>query len=630
MAEEKISAHESIREMYERVHGEGLTNVFDRFEAQGKRCTFCSEGIRCALCSNGPCRIKPRYHPLADRGVCGINADGMAMRNMLIRNILGASTYAYHANEVFKTLKATGEGKAPFKIKDEKKLKNLAENLGLDPSLPVNELAVKVAEIMIEDLHRDQTVPSIMVEIFAPEERKETWKKLGIFPGGLLHEIMRATSSCLTNVDSDYVSLALKALRMGISTAYSALLALELAQDVLFGTPTPHETEVDLGVLDPEYVNILPNGHEPFLGALMIEIAHKPEVQQMAKDVGAKGLRVIGSIETGQELLQRYPKDEFFVGMTGNWLNEEMVMATGAVDLLAADMNCSVPALCIYAEKYNSTVIPVSELVSLVGCEKRIDYHPEEAEEQAMELIKIACENFKKRNGKPSHVPQIKKKAIVGFSIESILDALGGSLSPLLEVIKEGKIKGIVALVSCTTLKNSGQDVTTIAVAKELIKRDFLVLGMGCGIGALQVGGLTSLEGQELAGEGLKEVCKALNIPPVLSFGTCTDTGRAAHLVALVSEALNAPVYDLPIAATAPEWMEQKATIDAIFAIAFGLYTHVSPTLPITGAPNLVSLVTEDVEELTGGKVVWEDDPVKAVDGIEAHILEKRKKLFGE
>ena len=620
---EKISAHQSVKEMYKRVHEAQMTNVFDRFEAQGNRCPFCSQGIRCALCSNGPCRIKKG----ADRGVCGIDADGMAMRNMLLRNILGSSTYAYHANEVFKTLKATGEGKAPFEIKDAEKLKSVAQQVGLDASKPIKELAVALADFFLEEFHRDQSIPSKLVEIFAPEKRKALWRKLGIFPGGLLHEIMVATSSCLTNVDSDYVSLALKAMRMGLATSYIAQLALEIGQDILFGTGTPHEVEVDLAVIDPDFVNILPHGHEPFLGAHLIELAQTPEVQTMAKEVGAKGLHVIASIETGQELVARYPKTDTFVGLTGNWLNEEMVLATGAVDLLAADMNCSVPTLCMYAEKYNNTVVPVSQLIGIRGCKERVDYKPEMAKEQALELIKLACENFKRRKGKETYVPAQKQTAIVGFTIESILAALGGTLDPLLEVIKEGKIKGVVGLVSCTTLKNGGQDVVTIDVAKELIKRDILVLSMGCGNGGVQVGGLTNLEARKFAGENLRAVCENLGLPPVLSFGTCTDTGRAMHLVSLIANALNVDVPDLPVAATAPEWMEQKATIDAIIAIAFGLYTHLSPTPPITGGPNLVKLLTEDLESITGGKLVWEDDPVKAVDGIEQHILEKRKKL---
>ncbi len=109
-----ISAHASVREMYELVHGKGLTNVVDRWLAQSTKCPFCSAGISCQLCSNGPCRITEQK----PRGVCGITADGAAMRYMLFRNILGMATYTYHAVEAAKTLKATAEGKTPFQLRD--------------------------------------------------------------------------------------------------------------------------------------------------------------------------------------------------------------------------------------------------------------------------------------------------------------------------------------------------------------------------------------------------------------------------------------------------------------------------------------------------------------------------------
>jgi len=51
------------------------------------------------------------------------------------------------------------------------------------------------------------------------------------------------------------------------------------------------------------------------------------------------------------------------------------------------------------------------------------------------------------------------------------------------------------------------------------------------------------------------------------------------------------------------------------------------PTPFITGAPNLVKLLTEDVESLTGGKVALGDDPIQVAEGIEAHIIKKRQKL---
>ncbi len=87
------------------------------------------------------------------------------------------------------------------------------------------------------------------------------------------------------------------------------------------------------------------------------------------------------------------------------------------------------------------------------------------------------------------------------------------------------------------------------------------------------------------------------------------------------------PIPDLPVAAAAPEYMEQKATIDAIFALALGLYTYVNPVPTVTGAPNLIKLLTQDCAQVTGGLLNVETDPVKAVDGILSHIEAKRKKL---
>ena len=240
----------------------------------------------------------------------------------------------------------------------------------------------------------------------------------------------------------------------------------------------------------------------------------------------------------------------------------------------------------------------------------------------------MAIENFGKRhNIVTPYVPKKVQKAIAGFSTEAVLGALGNKLDPLVSVITEGKIKGIVALANCATLKNGPHDWNTVNLTKELIKRDILVVAAGCGNHALEVAGLCSIEAADMAGEGLKTVCTVLKIPPVLSFGTCTDTGRISMLVTALADHLNVDIPQLPIAVTAPEWMEQKATIDGVFAVAYGAYTHLSPTPFVTGAPNLVKLLTEDVEGLTGGKVALGDDPITVANDIEAHIINKRKGL---
>jgi carbon-monoxide dehydrogenase catalytic subunit len=521
----------------------------------------------------------------------------MAMRMMLIRNMIGTSTYHYHTDQTIKTLRAAAKGHTLLEIRELEKLMAFAERFRLDTSGSPEEVALRLCDFVEADFNRKYYEPSRIVEALAPDERKEVWRKL-------------------------------KAMRLSIAMAYQSQIVNEYCQDVIYGIPRPHRMRVDLGVLDPDYVNVLPNGHEPFLGFAMVQLARKQEWQDKAKAVGAKGLRVIANIESGQEMIQRWEMDDVFYGFTGNWISQEAVLASGCVDLFAADLNCSMPVDPLYADKYKFRLVPVSELVAFEGVTERINYVPEKAEEQAAQLLQMAIDNFKERRSTVDAVPGLPiKEAVVGFSSESILEELGGTLDPLLDAIKKGTLRGIASLVSCTSLRDGGQDVHTVAVTKELIKRDILVLSMGCGNAALQVAGLCTPEAREYAGPGLKSLCELLGIPPALSYGTCTDVGRIADLLAAISNALGGvSIPDLPVVGAAPEYMEQKATIDAVFALALGLYTYVNPVPTVTGGPNLVRLLTEDCEQLTGGRLNVEKDPVRAVDAILEHIEGNRKK----
>jgi carbon-monoxide dehydrogenase catalytic subunit len=311
MEDDRISYHDSVRKMYQKIKKDEMTNMWDRFEAQGfgepdKRCPFCLGGVRCDLCSNGPCRADVASDK---RGVCGITGDGMAMRMMVVRNVLGSSTYHYHTEQTIGTLRATALGKTPFEIKEPEKLKNFAARLGVDISGSDSEIAIRLCDFVEGDFNRKYNEPSEIVEKLAPKDRKENWNKLGIFPGGIHGELMLATSSCLTNVDGFYGSLALKAMRLGVAMAYQSQIVNEFCQDILFGIPRPHKMRMDLGVLDPDYVNVIPNGHEPFLALAMVQLARLPEWQEKAKAEGAKGLRIIANIEVGQEMIQRWQKN---------------------------------------------------------------------------------------------------------------------------------------------------------------------------------------------------------------------------------------------------------------------------------------------------------------------------------
>lgn len=149
-----------------------------------------------------------------DRGVCGIDADAMAMRNMMFLNTMGIAAYTYHAKEVAKTLRATALGKTPFKISDEAKLRSFAGKLGLTNDGSTNEIAIAVADAMIAEINSDSDIELSNVLRFAPKSRIDLWRKLGILPGGPLNETTDCVTSSMTNIDGDYVSLAKKALRL--------------------------------------------------------------------------------------------------------------------------------------------------------------------------------------------------------------------------------------------------------------------------------------------------------------------------------------------------------------------------------------------------------------------------------
>ena len=617
------SYHASVHTMLEEMREQGEDTVFDRMDAQGKRCTFCELGVRCSLCSQGPCRISPK----AQRGACGIDADAMAMRNFLLQNTMGTAAYTYHAGEVMKTLaKATPGG--TYEIKDWSKLELLAKVVGEEVE-PRDTLPKRVADAVWAEFNRDHQSASPLVEAFAPKARVEVWKKLGIMPGGVLHEHVRCATSSMTNIDGDYVSLALKGLRLGMATAYGAQVPLELARTRSSARRSRTSSRWTWASSTPEYVNVVVNGHEPMMGAALIAAAHEQANQDKAKAAGAKGLRIVGSIETGEELVQRFEVDDVFVGLTGNWLNQETAVATGAIDVFAADMNCTVPTLADTCANHGALLVPVTDLMGIPGAAPAVVFDPDHAADQAQQLIDMARRQLPqaRRRGDGKKPVLRTGEAVAGFSTESILAALGGSLDPLLDVIKNGTLKGVAGLVSCTTLRDSDQDSYTVAVAKELIRHDVLVLSMGCGNAACQVAGLQTLDAKEYAGPGLKAVCELLGIPPVLSFGTCTDTGRIMLLVGAIADALGVDVPALPVVATAPEYMEQKATIDAMAALAFGLYVHVNPVPWVTGAPNLVKLVTEDLPAVTGGKLALETDAKQAVAAMLAWIDDKRAAL---
>lgn len=617
------SIHPSTTAMIGRTMELGIPTTFTNYKNQQPQCHFGVEGVCCQLCSHGPCRISDK----APLGICGINADGIVARNLAKLAAHGASTHSHQLLEGVKTLRAIAQGKSPFTIKAPEKLNLLAAGLGISTEgKDINAIALEVADGLEHEVQKSNNEPLKIAEALAPESRKKIWKNLGIFPGGVSGEVLEIMTKSMTNINTDPVDLLLSTMRLSLSSGYMGLVAINVLQDAILGNPGVNVSQADLGVIDPKTVNIVAHGHIPYMGTAVLKEIAKPEVQAAAKAVGAEGIKLYGSMDTGQEMMGRLNGEaKFFGGQLGNWIDQEMYVSTGAIELVMMDLNCTIPNLQLAASKFHTKLVPVSRVVRMPNVDTPLDYNPETVSEQAKELVQRAIAAYKERDAKKVFIPPQKSAVVAGIGIETILGVLGGSLKPLIDNIVNGNIKGVAAVVGCAT--NRDADAKTVALTKELIKRNILVINSGCASSATQKQSLMTLEAADLAGDKLKGLCKALGIPPVLSFGSCIDIGRIGYLVTVLAGELGVDPSQLPVAASAPEYLEQKAIIDGFFAVSFGLFTHLGPLPPVTGSALVAKILTQDVEGLTGGKVCVEQDTIKAADAIEAHINLKRAAL---
>ncbi len=620
----------AMREMYQQVHAQGLTNVFDRFEQQEKiRCNFCSSGLSCQLCANGPCRISPK----APRGNCGVDAHVMVARNFVYRHVtIGTSANIFHAQQAARTLKAAAQNPASgLTIRDREKLLKYAEMAGLNSHEDVNQVAVRFADWVIADMGRPYWEESAMVKAFAPPLRQELWRKLKLFPGGGFSEVALAQTKCMTNLSADPVDFLLTAVRLGVANEFQGLFALDILQEILMGTQKIRTARQNMGLLQKDQVNIITNGHMPLLAQLVVELASTPEWQDKAKKAGANGLQVLGHVCEGQQLLNYRDTGAMsaYAGQEGEWLSEEYLLATGAVDLFMFDYNCTIPTLPLYAKRFGTTMVSTHEVIKLPGTET-VEFIPEAMKDQAAKVLEMAVAAFAKRKAENREVyipPQISEGCMVGFSTESVREALGGSWKPLIDAIAAGKIRGIATIVGCTTARYGQGGSNIFRIAKGLIEKDILILSGGCTSSVMEYTGLTNPQAAAECGPGLQEVCRALGIPPVLSYGACVDIGKMTQTAAEIADALGVDTNKLPLVIGAPEYLEQKAVADACTAIALGWLVHVAPVPSVTGSEVVVQTLTETTETLGLGKLTVETSADKTVQIYVDHIERKRKEL---
>ncbi len=615
----KRSNDPAAQKMLEVTAEEHIQTAWDRLELQQPQCGYGQLGICCRNCGMGPCRINP-FGEEPQRGVCGATADTIVARNLARMIAGGAAAHSDHGRDIVEVLHLTALGKAQgYKITDVEKLKRVAKEYGVavDGRKP-EEIAKELAEEVMKEF--GMVKGRIQFVERAPEKRKEVWKKLGVLPRGVDREIVEIMHRTHIGVDADYVNILLHGLRASISDGWGgSMIATELS-DILFGTPKPIESVMNLGVLKKDMVNVIVHGHNPVLSEMVVKASSDPELVELAKKKGAKGINVVGICCTANELLMRQG-----IPIAGNFLHQELAIATGAVEAIVVDYQCIMPILPHIAKCYHTKVITTAAKAKIPGA-LHIEFEPEHAYEVAKKIVKEAVEAYGSRNPDRVRIPDVTMKVMAGFSAEAILQALGGTPKPLIDAIKTGKIRGIAAIVGCNNPKIK-QDYNHVTLTKLLIKNNILVVETGCAAIANGKAGLLVPEAADQAGEGLKEVCKSLGIPPVLHMGSCVDISRILVLAAAVAKELNVDISDLPVAGAAPEWMSEKAVSIGAYVVSSGIFTVLGPSPPVLGSMKVATLLTKDLEKVIGAVFAVDPDPEKEARLIINHIEKKMKAL---
>jgi carbon-monoxide dehydrogenase catalytic subunit len=589
----------------------GLETAWDRLEKQQPQCGFGEAGLCCRNCNMGPCRIDP-FGEGPSKGVCGATADIMVARNLLRSIAAGAAAHSDHGRDAAKTFLLLSQGKAPsYQVKDAAKMERLMNEYGVDTQIALAEA------IMAEFGKQDGP---IQFTRRAPPKRVELWKKQGIDPRGIDREIVEIMHRTHIGVDNDYVHLILHGLRASIADGWGGSMIATEIQDVMFGTPKPVRGQVNLGVLEENKVNVIVHGHEPILSEMIVAAASDPELLQLAKEQGAAGINVAGMCCTGNEILMRHG-----VPTAGNFLQQELAVATGAVEAMVVDVQCIMPALGALTGCYHTKFISTSPKAKFPGA-THMEFHEETAYETAKSIVKTAVLNYGNRNPAKVRIPDVKSEAMIGFSVEAIVEALGGTLDPLLGAIKSGAVRGIGAVVGCNNPKIK-HDYGHITLVKELIKNNVLVVTTGCNAIACAKEGLLLPEAADLAGEGLKGVCKALGVPPVLHMGSCVDISRILVAAAAIANALGVDISDLPAAGAAPEWMSEKAVSIGAYVVSSGVYTVLGTVPPVLGSPEVAGLLTGGASSVVGASFAVEPEPMQAAKLMIDHIDGQRRKL---
>ncbi len=609
----------AVRDMLLRMQELGIDTVFDRFDRQQPQCSFGIAGICCKNCFMGPCKITKK----APRGVCGADADLIVARNMLRSLASGAAAHGARGRESMLALKRAGEGVIDLPIEGEAKIRAVCQKFGIETEgKTLNQLAVEVADILLEDLSRTVPDDHKTVHAFAPAERLKTWEELGILPISVYHEVFESLHKTSVGTDGDWRHVMQQFLRTGVAFAWTSCLGSSIAMDSLFGLPERRKTAMNLGALKKGWVNIAVHGHSPLMVSEIVRVGRSAEYQAKAQAAGAEGIQFYGICCSGLSAMYRYGG----VIPLSNAVGAELVLGTGALDLWVADVQDVFPSIMDVARCFKTAVVTTSDSARLPGAEHYdFDHHHAnlgQIHELAVKIVERGIESFAARRDVPVVIPQYETEVEVGFSAEFAQETYG--FDGIAEALRDGRIRGIINLVGCNNPRIVYEK-AIVEVADYLIKHDVLVMTNGCASFPLMKLGYCSTKAFDQAGPGLKSFLG--DVPPVWQMGECLDNARASALFCGVAGASGHAIKDLPFAFASPEWSNEKGICAALAFRLLGMNSYHSVYAPTQGSAKVTEFMEHGTKPLLGSEMIVDVDHKALAERIVADMDERRRAL---
>lgn len=612
----------AVREMVSYMDSIGCENCFDRFDKQKPHCSFGLAGVCCRVCSLGPCKITEK----SQRGTCGANADLIVARNMVRAAAGGVAAHGARAREVILTLKKAASGEIDLPIEGKDKVMAVAGMYGLETAgKSIESLAEEIADILLADLSR--TVPGThrTLTSAAPPERQKVWEELGLTPISSYHEVFEALHSTTVATQGDWRKAMDQFLRLGITFSMNSVVGGSIASDCLYGVPSRSTVKANVGAIKKNHVNIAIHGHAPMLAVEVVKTARKEKYVAMAKEAGADGIQFYGICCSGLSTMYRLGG----VIPLANANGAELVVATGALDLWLADIQEVFPGIMDVANCFKTVVVTCNESNRLPGAEhigyKRdlsdLDRLPALAEK----IVQRAIESYKNRLDVKRHIPAHEVEAEVGFGLEYLTKYYGGSVKPIADALKEGRLLGIINLAGCTNTRIVFEK-AIVDIVDILLKHNVLVFTNGCASFPMAKLGYCSVSGQKKCGESLKAFLGA-DMPPAWHFGECIDNAHAVSTFATIAGQLGHPIKDLPFAEVTPEWSNEKGVGAALAFRMLGFDSYHCVHAPVQGSKKVMDFLYGGTRELLGSCMNVDPDPAKAAQMILSDFKAARKKL---